>query len=166
MREVEMETHSVALVADADHVEVDSLLLELLGAGLDLLDGVGVVAAAETAVAGEADQEDLCSPQQTATSGTCKHTYTKLELPRNPLRSTALRPSTDTACAVPATCYQPRASSRATRHVRTRQSRCFCHTTATVRTEPAPFCPHSPLDNIAGKRQRQGVRPCSRGARS
>ena len=59
MREVKMETHSVALVADADHVEVDALLLKLLGAGLDLLDGVGVVAAAQTAVAGEADNEHL-----------------------------------------------------------------------------------------------------------
>mmetsp|Transcript_14435 Transcript_14435/g.28506 ORF Transcript_14435/g.28506 Transcript_14435/m.28506 type:complete len:545 (-) Transcript_14435:28-1662(-) len=47
------------LVADADHVEVEALRLELLDALLRLLDGVRVVAAAQPAVAGEGDEEHL-----------------------------------------------------------------------------------------------------------
>ena len=59
-RGVGRKTYSVPLVADADHVEIDALGLELVGAGLDLLDGVRVVAAAQTTVAGDADEEHLC----------------------------------------------------------------------------------------------------------
>ena len=55
------DAYSVALVADADHVEVDALALELLSAHLGLLDGVGVVTATETAVTGERHKEDLRS---------------------------------------------------------------------------------------------------------
>ena len=52
-------TYRVALVSDADHVEVNALRLELLAAVLNLLDSVRVVAAAQATVAGDGNEEHL-----------------------------------------------------------------------------------------------------------
>jgi len=48
-----------ALLSDKDHVALDSLGLELIEAGLGLLDHEGVVSAAEAAIAGDDDEGDL-----------------------------------------------------------------------------------------------------------
>lgn len=65
------EPYSVALVANADHVEIDTSLLELRSARLCLLDSVRVVATAETTVASDANHQHLTMEAECEKGSVC-----------------------------------------------------------------------------------------------